>query len=110
MNDFELYTLIFFVIDAYYADNPSDELASLLGLMSPFTFKEIDSADSSIFTNFKRYIDGRDITVANSYQLAKGYIEEIQKDLIPAFNSISKEEWKKGAEEYLSEPHKGMDL
>ena len=52
MNKFELYTMIFYALDLYYEANPTDELGSFLGAMSPFTFKEVDSADSAIYLDF----------------------------------------------------------
>ena len=55
MNDFELFTMVFYAVDSYYEDNPSNELGAFLGMMSPFTFKEMDSANSAIFSDFQKY-------------------------------------------------------
>jgi hypothetical protein len=36
MNEFELYTMMFFWIDNYYADSTDDRINNLIGEMNPF--------------------------------------------------------------------------
>ena len=67
MNKFELFTMIFYALDLYYEENPADELGSFLGAMSPFTFKEVDSADSAIYTDFCGKIKKNKITVKSEF-------------------------------------------
>lgn len=109
MNEFELFTMIFYAIDAYYDDNPTDEMGVFLGMMSPFTFKELDSADSVIFAEFRKVMNGRAITLENSFMYAVEYAKTITYcDIMAVFYGISDEEWKEACKDYLSRPHKGM--
>ena len=109
MDEFELFTMIFFAIDSYYEDNPSEGMKVFLGMMSPFTFKEADSADSAIFAEFKKFINGRTITVDNSLDLAKEYAKIVSYcDITVAFNDITQTRWVDACNDYLSRPHKGM--
>ncbi|MBE5857838.1 MAG: hypothetical protein E7296_09800 [Lachnospiraceae bacterium] len=108
MNEFELFTMIFYAVDSYYEDNPTSELASFLGMMSPLTFKEVDSADSAIFADFRAFLNKRSITIDNSLELAKEYSKTVEYcDITGAFNGISEKQWKLACEDYLSKPHKG---
>lgn len=61
MNKFELFTMIFYALNLYYGANPTDELGSFFGAMSPFTFKEVDSAISDIYTEFCSIIKDENI-------------------------------------------------
>ncbi|MCR4567699.1 MAG: DUF1033 family protein [Pseudobutyrivibrio sp.] len=112
MNEFELFTLIYFVLDSYYdSDECDDYINTVISDMGPFTFSDIGSADRSVFENFKKFIDGRKITIDNSFSLAKDYVKTITyADVTPAFEDMTEERWKEGCEEYLAQPHKGMDL
>lgn len=110
MNDFELFTMVFYAVDSYYEDNPSNELGAFLGMMSPFTFKEMDSADSAIFSDFQKFINKRTISIDNSLELAIEYAKTVTYcDISLAFQDITKEQWRAACEDYLSRPHKGMD-
>ena len=110
MNAFELYTMIFYVVDLFYDDNPSAELGAYLGAMSPLTFDNVGSADPAIFEEFKKYINGRKITLENSFGIAKEYVKTISYcNIQVAFDNFDEERWIKGCRKYLSEPHKGAD-
>ena len=39
MNRFELFTMIFYVLDYYWDQNQGEELGMFLSSMSPFTFE-----------------------------------------------------------------------
>lgn len=109
MNEFELFTMIFYAVDLYYDSNPSDELGAFLGMMSPFTFKEVDSADSAIFSDFCSFINGRKITIDNSLKYAIDYAKTVKYcDIVVAFNGITTAQWKAACEDYLGKQHKGM--
>ncbi len=111
MNEFELYTMIFFAVDAYYEDNPSDELGAFLGMMSPFTFKEVDSADSAVYEKFRKYLNGREVTIENSFSYAKDYLKTVDYcDLNPVFSNTTENEWQDACVDYLSKPHKGQKV
>ena len=109
MNEFELFTMIFYTVAAYYEKKPSDELAVFLGGMSPFTFKEVDSADSAVFAGFRRFINGRKISLENSLMLAREYAGELDyHEISTIMNGVTEERWEAGCKDYLSRPHKGM--
>ena len=111
MNKFELFTLIFYSLDIYYDNNPSENLGQFLSEMSPFTFKQICSADPAVFTDFSNFIEKDKIDLDESYDLAIKYIKSIEEiDLMPAFETMDKAKWVDGCKKYLATNHKGQDL
>ena len=109
MNKFELFTMIFYALDLYYEENPADELGSFLGAMSPFTFKEVDSADSAIYTDFCGKIKKNKITVKESRDMAIEYLKSFDDiDLVSPFTNVTETEWIEGCNDYLEQPHKGQ--
>ena len=111
MNKFELFTMIFYALDLYYDHNPSEELGRFLSEMSPFTFKQVGSADPAVFKNFCDFIGNEEITIENSYEKAQRYIANINDlDLETAFMNTDEEKWVKGCEKYLTSDHKGADI
>lgn len=109
MNKFELFTMIFYALDLYYDANPTEELGSFLGAMSPFTFKEVDSADSAIYSDFCKKIKRDKITVKESRDIAVKYLKSIDGiDLITPFTNITESDWISGCNDYLTQPHKGQ--
>ena len=108
MNEFELFTMIFYAVDAYCDDNPTNELKAFLGQMSPFTFKGIDSADSAVFSDFRSFINHQTITVENSLKYAVDYAKTVECcNITDAFDGITDEQWRLACADYLSKPHKG---
>ena len=112
MNEFELFTLIFFVLDAYYDPDTCDSMINtFVSGLCPFTFEDIGSADPAEYDDYREFLNGREISIDNSFEIAKEYINQIEfVDVREAFEAMTEDEWKKGAKKYLSEPHKGMDL
>ncbi len=109
MNKFELFTMIFYALDLYYEENPTDELGEFLGAMSPFTFKEVDSADSAIYSDFCEKIKEPKIAVEKSRDMAIVYLKSIDYiDLLSPFMNISESDWISGCNDYLTRPHKGQ--
>ena len=108
MNKFELFTMIFFVLDGYWDDHKSDDLGQFLSSMNPFLFKDIGSAVPDIYNDFCKMLGNRSITIDNSFAIAKEYISSFGADYISeAFGWMDEEKWKASCNEYLSEPHKG---
>jgi hypothetical protein len=112
MNEFELFTLIYFVLDSYYDPDDCDDFTNtVISDMGPFTFEDIGSADPIMYDEYLEFLNGRKITIENSFDIAKEYVRTITyADVNEAMESLTEEEWRKGAEKYLSEPHKGMDV
>ena len=110
MNKFELFTMIFYALDLYYDENPSEELGQFLSEMSPFTFKQIGSADPAVFIEFCQFIGDDKITIDNSYEKAKEYVASITEiDIATPFQATDEEKWKRGCEQYLKTDHKGSE-
>lgn len=112
MNKFELFTMIFYAIDLYYDNNPSDLLGRFLSGMNPFLFEDIGSADPAVYSEFCNIVQ-EEITVENSYNIAIKYIQSINYfdlDLVSAFQSITEEKWKEGCIKYYETNHKGKTL
>ena len=111
MNKFELFTMTFYALDLYYDNNPSEELGQFLSSMSPFTFKEIGSAVQWVYNEFCEFVGEREITIDNSYNLAKEYVISLNNTLLlKAFCNTSEEKWEEGCNKYLATEHKGSNL
>ena len=110
MNKFELFTMIYFALDAYYEGEDDVYINTLLGDMCPFTFRDIGSADAAMYKEFCDFIDDKEITLENSLDIAKDYISSIEfVDVTDGLKDITKERWMNVCKEYLSKPHKGMN-
>ena len=111
MNKFELFTMIFYAIDLYYDDNPSDLLGQFLSSMSPFTFDDIGSAAPYVYKEFCDFVQEK-ITIENSYDIALEYVNSIKffdLDLVSIFKTVDTEKWKEGCKNYLATDHKGKN-
>jgi hypothetical protein len=110
MNKFEFFTMIFYALDLYYDQSPTEELERYLGAMNPFTFKENESADPAVYADYCRFITDKKIDIENSYELAIEYLDTITElDLTSIFKNINKEKWIEGCRDYMSNPHKGSE-
>ena len=75
MNQFELFTMFFYVLDYYWDQNGGEELGMFLSDMSPFTFDAIGSANPAVYEAFCDFIKVDEIEVKNSYELACKYVD-----------------------------------
>ena len=108
MNRFELFTLIFYALDAVWDESHEEELGKYLSDANPFIFEDIGSAVPAVYDEFCNVIDG-DITIENSYDKALSYIHSLDnKQIEEAFAQISRTEWFESVSEYLASEHKGM--
>lgn len=107
MNKFELFCMIFYVLDAAWDDSKDAVVGEYLSGANPFLFTDIGSADPSVFTEFCKVIN-KNITLENSYELAQKYINGLGiENLIDAFYTISEKDWIESVRDYLSQDHKG---
>lgn len=107
MNKFELFCMIFYVLDAEWDESKNHALGEFLSSANPFLFDSLSSAVPEIYNNFVSHISGP-ITVENSYDKALNYIDSLHNDMInKAFKNISKEEWIESTLDYLAHDHKG---
>ncbi len=108
MNQFELFCMIFFVLDAEWDDTGDAVVGEYLSSANPFLFSDKSSADPTIFAHFCDVID-ENITIENSFSLAKKYISDLNNiNVTIAFNSISETDWHDSVSDYLSQEHKGQ--
>lgn len=108
MSKYELFCLIFMVLDADWDESHNEELGRYLSDANPFLFAENVSAVQDVFIKFSNFIGDREVTKANSFSIAKEYIDYLN---IPAvsesFSTLEYEQWNDALEEYLSTEHKG---
>ena len=104
---FELYCMIYLVLDAEWDDTKDECLGQFLSEASPFTFADNGSADPAVYADFKRQIT-EPITLENSFVLAKRYIDSLRDTtILEAFSWIDESEWRECVSEYLAKEHKG---
>ena len=107
MNQFELFCMIFYVLDAAWDETKDPELGNFLSGANPFLFSDIGSADPSVF---RRFCETTEITIPieNSYVTARDYIASLKSDaLTRAFSTIDEKEWVSCTGAYLAQAHKG---
>ena len=106
MNQFELFTAIFYVLDAAWDKSRDEELGDFLSGANPFLFEDSGSADPAVFAEFCEQVPP-EISVDESYQIACQYIESLHdRKIRDAFFSFDEQAWIKRLKEYLSAPHK----
>ena len=109
---FELFTLIYFVLDAYYEDEvkTNENLNIVLSDMNPFIWGDCISGDPAMYASYSKFIGNREITLDNSLEIAKEYVKTIDfADVTEAFDDMTDEDWLPVCQEYLASEHKGAD-
>ncbi|MBR4467668.1 MAG: hypothetical protein IKS34_05125 [Clostridia bacterium] len=107
MNKFELFTMIFYVLDAAWDESHNEQLGDYLSGANPFLFDDTGSADPAVFTSFCENVPDT-ITLENSYSIARNYILQLKNPaIIDAFSKVPLQEWIGGVNSYLSTEHKG---
>ncbi len=107
MTKYELFIMIYYVLDYYWDQNQGEELGNYLSDMSPFTFADIGSADPAVYSEFCDFIKVTKIEIENSYEIACKYIEYINKPYVTiAFEWVTKEDWIDKCKIYMESEHK----
>ena len=105
MSKYELFCMIFYVLDAEWDETKNKHLGTFLSAANPFLFKGTGSANPAIYEHFCKIISNP-ITIENSYEFALHYINSLHDHgLSKAFNRINKAEWTDCVKEYLSSNH-----
>ena len=92
MNKFELYCMIFCVLDAEWDETNDPQLGTFLSGANPFLFADIGSADPAVYTRFCEAITSQ-ITIENNHEIASGYVDLLGNEAIAkAFASIDEAE------------------
>ena len=106
MNRFDLYVMIFYTLDADWDKTKNEELGLFLSGMNPVLFKGEGSAVPDYYAIYCDFLNDREISVDNSFAIAKEYISFLNKDYVSnAFEWIDAEKWSKGLNKYLEEPY-----
>lgn len=109
MNKFELFCMIFHVLDAKWDESRNPKLGEFLSSANPFLFDSIGSAIPEIYENFESYVSSP-LTIENSYDKAINYINSLHNDIIAkSFKSISREEWTDSVLVFLAMGQKGSN-
>ena len=102
MTKYELFAMIFYALDAYYEEDVPEDINNFLGDMCPFTFADENSADPVVYEDYCEFIGNKEISLENSFLLAKEYISQIKDlDLKEAFDDLTEEFWIQGCKEFL---------
>ena len=108
MNKFELFCMIFFVLDAEWDESQDQSLANYLSGANPFLFADVGSADPSVYLSYCNEIS-EPIPIEDSFKIARSYVRNLGiQSAEDAFNTFTEEEWLDSVYDYLSEPHKGQ--
>ena len=106
MNQFELFSLIFYSLDSIWDITHDDALGQYLSSANPFLFDDTASADPDIFSDFCKKIT-EDTDIEDSYAVAGQYIASLNnKALSDAFTKVNEDDWLQAVNSYLSNPHK----
>ena len=106
MNQFELFSMIFYVLDDAWDDSKDYDLGQFLSSANPFLFEVVGSAVPDVYEDFKSKTPNT-IDIRDSYRIAVEYIKSIEDGkFLSVFLSTSEEEWVEYVNDYLSKPHK----
>lgn len=108
MNKFELFCMIFYVLDAEWDETKDMQLGEYLSAANPFLFDDIGSADPTVYADFCATVT-EPIRIEDSYDIACNYVNKNDNAVVrTAFSSIEKKDWLEFVQDYLSREHKGM--
>ena len=106
MTRFELFCMIFYVIDFSWSSSHDEALLNFLSDANPFLFADTGSAVPEVFTKFCESVPEK-ISVKQSLKIAEQYITSLNSKAVSnAFRTIDKNKWFTGLKKYLSQPHK----
>lgn len=107
MNAFELFCLVYFLLDRAWDRSRDDELGQYLSDADPFIWEDEGSADPAIYSEFIQRVP-KDIDVDGSYEIAKRYVKSLDStSVLNAFETVSPEQWLHAVKRYLAQEHKG---
>ena len=112
MNTFELFSMIYLVLEAHLDERGRDEeFVLLVSDMNPFLWEDMGSADPSEYEQFTRYVGACAISVDVGYDIARMYLARFAPKVVSdAFRCYNKERWRELCEDYLSHEHKGGQM
>lgn len=111
MNNFEFFSLIFFMLDACWDDNKDDNLGHFLSEMNPYLWDDIGSADPAVYEEFKNFMKNKTLGNDNGFSLAKDYLKTVTfyPNLDKYLDEYDQEGWNDAVQQLMSQPHKGEE-
>lgn len=107
MNRFELFCMVYFVLDAAWEDTKDPMLADYLSGANPFLFTDISSADPAVYERFCERVSDS-VPLEDSYGEARAYVDSLgNAALSNAFSELDEAEWTLCVRDYLAQEHKG---
>ena len=110
MTVLELFTMMYFTLDAQYKNNEqNEEFANYLSSLDPFLWQDCSSGDPAYFSEFEEFMKDKNIGDDYGYSLALNFLQtnEYSKGMDKYFLMTPVEKYVIGAKRYLSQPHKG---
>ena len=92
MNKFELYSMIFYALDAQWEESENQELGDFLSRANPFLFADEGSADPAVYADFCSRIPEA-IPIEKSYEIAREYVQTLGSAIIDAFSGVDERRW-----------------
>ena len=110
MNKFELISMIYYVLNHYWKENKSEELASFLSNMNPVLSDDIGSAVPSMCAKYSLLVN-EEISIDNSFSVACKYVKSLGlQSVTDAFACVGEDDWKARCVKYMSSSHKGQNI
>ncbi len=109
MNNFEFFSLIFFMLDACWDECKDEMLGHFLSEMNPYLWETEDSADPAVYSEFKAFMKDKVIGEDNGFKLAKEYLKSIDfyQGIEKYLDEYDQDGWNDAMQQLLSQPHKG---
>ena len=112
MNNFEFFSLIFFMLNACWEENKDENLGYFLSEMNPYLWVDIGSADPAVYEEFKEFMKDKSLGTDNGFSLAKEYLRTavFYKGLEKYLDEYDQEGWNDAMQQLMSQPHKGESV
>ncbi len=110
MNTFELFSLIFLLLDERWeVHKENEDLGHFLSEMNPYLWDDIGSADPAVYSEFLDFMQDKTIGEDFGYSLVSPYLDTIEfyPNLKRYLSDVDKETWIDAVHQLLSQPHKG---
>ena len=109
MNNFEFFSLIFFMLNACWEEDKDSELGQFLSGMNPYFWEPEMSADPAWYEEFKDFMKDKTLGEDNGFQLAKEYLKSIElyPGLEKYLDEYDQEGWDDAMQQLMTQPHKG---
>ena len=109
MNTFELFSLIFFMLDNCWDDCKNDSLGQFLSEMNPYSWETEDSADPAVYEEFKIFMKDKALGEDNGFQIAKDYLKTVTyfPGLEKYLDEYDQDGWNDAMQQLMNQPHKG---